>query len=200
MQVYSVPMTPPADDDHGPGQALQAQQLVGAEDGVVVERHGGRACGAGAGGDDELVGGDDLGVGGALDVEGVVVLEVGRAPDQLDAVALEVAADDRQLGVDHLLADVDQVGDGDGLLDAGDLAEQPLPADAAQVEHGLAQGLAGDGAGVDAGATEDVFLLDDAGRLAELGGLDGRLLPGRTGPDHRKVEVSHARLGWVDEG
>ena len=66
-----------------------------------------------------VLGADDLEVVGPVDVQDVVVVEPGRAPDQLDAVAVELVADEVQLVVDDLLADVDQVGDGDLALDAG---------------------------------------------------------------------------------
>ncbi len=66
-------------------------------------------------------------------------------------------ADDLHLVMDHLLADVDQVGDGDVLLDAIALAEEPALADAGQVQDGFAQRLRGNRAGVDGRAAETLF-------------------------------------------
>jgi hypothetical protein len=58
-------------------------------------------------------------------------------PQQLDPVPVEVVADQGQLVVDHLLADVDQVRDRDVPLDPAHLAEQLPAADAGQVQDGL---------------------------------------------------------------
>ena len=55
-------------------------------------------------------------------------------------------------------------------------------AQAGEVERGLAQGLAREGAGVDAGAAEEPPALDEGDALAEVGGLGRALLarPGRS--------------------
>ena len=51
-----------------------------------------------------------------------------------------------------------------------------------KVQHGFAHGLAGDRAGVDAGAADDFALLDDHHPAAALGALNGGALarPGRS--------------------
>ena len=104
------------------------------------------------------------------------------APDQLDVVAVEMVADQLELVADHLLADEDQVGDGDVLLDAIALAEQAAVAGPGQVQDRLAQGLGRDRAGVDGRRRRERWtFLDDDRLLAELGRLDGGLLPGRPG-------------------
>ena len=62
------------------------------------------------------------------------------------------------------------------------------------VEHRHAQRLGRDRAGVDGDAAEPLAALDDGDALAELGGLDGRLLAARAGADDEKVEVHGASL------
>src|SRR5262249_34023140 len=49
-----------ADDDHAARQVGQLEDLVGGEDGFVVKGDVGGLCGAGAAGDDEVVGVDRL--------------------------------------------------------------------------------------------------------------------------------------------
>src|SRR5262249_46833667 len=90
-----------------------------------------------------------------------------------------------------LVADGDQVIDGDVALDAVALAEESALVAAGQVQGGLAEGLGGDGAGVDLRPADDGVALDDDDALAELGGLDGGLLPGRPGADDGNVVVAH---------
>src|SRR5262249_43819681 len=61
-----------------------------------------------------------------------------------------------------------------------------------EVEHRLAQGLAGDGAGVDAHAAHHRLALHDGHALIQLGRLDGRPLAGRAGTDDQHIVV----VGW----
>src|SRR5262249_4063525 len=57
------------------------------------------------------------------------------------------------------------------------------------VDDGLAQGLGRDRAGVDADAADHVAAIDQGDPLAQLGGLDRRLLAGGPGTDHHEVVV-----------
>ena len=70
--------------------------------------------------------------------------------DEVDAVADQLVADDLDLAADDVLGAAEQVGDGDVVLDPVVLAVELALVHAGQVEHGLAQGLGRDGAGVDA--------------------------------------------------
>ena len=70
-------------------------------------------------------------------------------------------------------------------FDAIALAEEPAFAGAGQMQDRFAQGFGRDGAGVDGRAAQHVVLLDDGDFLAELGRLNGRLLPGRAAPNDR---------------
>ena len=126
-----------------------------------------------------------------LDLEEVGAFEAGGAPDQVDAVAVELVADDGEFVVDDLLGDVDEVFDGDVAFGAEVFAEEAAFVGAGEVEDGFAEGLGGDGAGVDAGAAEDGIFFDDADGFAELGGLDGGLLAGGAGADDHEIVMFH---------
>jgi hypothetical protein len=83
---------------------------------------------------------------------------------------------------------VHEVANGDvGLHPEVHPVEPPL-AEAAEVEGGLAEGLGGDGPGVDRGTTRLRGAFNQADGFAEIGGLRGPLLPGRSAPDHAEVE------------
>jgi len=195
---------PPADDNHGFGNVIELEQLIGSENGFIVEGHGIGPGGTGPGGDDDRVAADNLEIVRPLDVDDDFLLEFGGSPNQFDAVALELVTDQIQFGVNDLLADVDEIGDGDGSLDAIAFAKKAAPVEAGQVQDGLAQGLGGNGAGVDGRAAEDVAFFDDADRLAEFRSLNGRFLAARSGADHNAIEMPHViavektwiRLGW----
>ena len=57
-----------------------------------------------------------------------------------------------------------------------------------KIEGGFAQGLAGDGAGVDAATAHVLGALDDGDALAEVRGLCAALLTGRPAANHDEVE------------
>ena len=87
----------------------------------------------------------------------------------------------------HVLAAVEQVVHRDVLLDGVAVAVDRALAQAGQVQHGFADGLGGDGAGVDADAADAVDALDERDALAELGGVERRLLPGGAGTDDHQI-------------
>src|SRR5882762_4325477 len=57
-----------------------------------------------------------------------------------------------------------------------------------KIEGGFAEGLAGDGAGVDATATHVLSALDDGNALPKVGSLGAALFAGRPAADHKEVE------------
>jgi hypothetical protein len=62
------------------------------------------------------------------------------------------------------------------------------------MQHGLAHGLGGDGAGVDAGSADDLAHLDQGDFLAELGTINsGALACGAGTDDDQIVDTTHAR-------
>ena len=166
----------------------------------VVERHSRRPGGPRSRGDDDEVGGDQLGLVLAHDLQQLGTFKVRRAPDQLDAVAVERITDDLQLVADHLLADDDQIADRDMPLHAVAAAEEASAVGTGQVQDRFAKGLGGDRPRVHRRAIDDVSLFDDDDPLAQLRRLDGGLLPGRPGPDDGQIEVLHVHFSSCPTG
>ena len=127
------------------------------------------------------------------DDDGVLVLEAGGAAEDVDVVAQQLVADHLDLPADHVRGAGQQVGDGDLGLDPVAGAVHVALGEPGQVEHGLAQRLGRDGAGVDADPAHHVAPLGHAHPLAQLGRGDGGLLPARAGADHQQVVVVHRR-------
>ena len=83
-------------------------------------------------------------------------------PDQhLDVVARELRLGDVDLGLDDVLDAEGQVGHRDLFLHPVVHAVDGLVVVAGEMQHGLAHGLGGDGAGVDADAADDLAHLDE---------------------------------------
>ena len=82
----------------------------------------------------------------------------------IDAVARKLRLRDVDFGLDHLVDAEAEVRHGDLFLDVIVDAVDALVLEAGKMQHGFAHGLAGDGAGVDAGAADDLALLDHAPR------------------------------------
>ncbi len=130
---------------------------------------------------------------GALDPDRVIVLEARRAGQQPDVVAPELLA--RDAGLDRH----DGGGAIEQLLDRLALClleprrvEDVERAGRELLQGGLAQRLGRDRPGMDRDAAEPVAALRDGDALAELGGLDGRLLAPGARADDEKIEF-HAR-------
>ncbi len=181
-----------ADDDDGFGEGFEFEESVGGEDGVIVKGDGGWHGGSGAGGDDEFFGGEHDGVVGLDDLEEIGAFEVCVAPEEVDAVAIELFADDGAFIVDDVLGDVDEVFEGDIAFDAEVVTEEGAFVGAGEVEDGFAEGFGGDGAGVDAGSAEDGVAFNDADGFFEFGGLDGGFLSSGAGADDSEIVVFHA--------
>jgi hypothetical protein len=122
----------------------------------------------------------------------VLVEEVGGAVDEVDLVALEVGADALVLGVGHRLLARHQLRHRDLVLERELQAAVHLALPVArQEEGGLAQGLGGNSAGVDAGAAGIGALLDDGYAFAEIGGLDSAFFTGGAGANDEPVVIAH---------
>ncbi len=185
------------DDRHRARDApLEVQQPVRVDDRAVVERDGVRPRGLRPDGDHDAVGPDRL--VGARDPHRVLVLERGVALEPADHVAAELLPHDRGLGAHDVRGAVHQLPErlAVGLLQAGGV-EHVERALGELVEHRLAQRLGGDRAGVDRDAAQAVAPLRDRDALAELGGLDGRLLTRRAGADDEEIEL-HGRHPRAD--
>ena len=179
-----------ADDGHGAGHMIQVQGL-GAGDQVVLPLLGdeGGHEHLGAGGDDDILGGDFL----PARRQGVGVQEAGGALHHGDLVAPEQALYAIDQSFDHsglaLLQCLHVHGDSIGLhaLNGkfGGLLHRGIAL------GGLDQRLGGDTPHVQAGAAE-VGVLDDTGPFAQLGGLDGGLIAAGAGADDGHIVVVSA--------
>ena len=95
----------------------------------------------------------------------------------------------RKLPLDHFGNTKHQIFNLNLGLDPVALAiERPLT-EAAQKQHRLAQGLARDGAGVQADATEVEVAVDDGDGLAFLGRLHCGMMSSGSAPDNKQVEI-----------
>ena len=127
----------------------------------------------------------------AFDHDLVRSREARRAIDDPDSVALQLGAHHVPFALHDDPGAQQQILGGDlGLAPIGVAVERSL-AQPRQIEDGLAQGLARDGAGVDAHSADLVASLDDHDLLAQLGGLDGGSLPGGTTADHHQIYGLH---------
>jgi hypothetical protein len=142
----------------------------------------------GAGGDDDAASADRL--VGAVDPHRVGVVEARLPGQQADAVAAELLAHHRGLGRDDARRAVHQLLERAllGLFHAGGI-EHVQRALGDLLEHGFAQRLRRDRAGVDRDAAESLLALGDGDPLAELGGLDRSLLTTGAGTDDKEVEL-----------
>src|SRR6185437_12008021 len=183
---------PGAGHHHGPRHLVEQEDAVGVHDRLLVELDGAGPGRLGSGGDAEVLGRDLARVAVAAGhLDGGRAGELGRAGDDGDPVAGELAADGVVLAADHVPGAPGQVGDGDVVLDPVALPVHLALVQAGEVEHGLAQGLGRDRAGVQAHATEHLGALDDRDPFVELGGGDGRLLAAGTGTYDQQVEIVH---------
>src|SRR5437764_241878 len=80
-------------------------------------------------------------------------------------------------------------------IDAYSIPMTPAPTTASAREDGLAEGLAGDRAGVGAHSAHAATLLDHRGPAAELGGLHRGALAGGAAADRHELEVVVRRHG-----
>ena len=181
-----------ADHDQRARQGLQAENLVAVDDGAAVDGHLGRGGRLGADGDDDAVG-LQRGLGlRAFHVHLVRIDEAGNAMDHVDAVARELRLGHVHFGLDHRLDAEGQVGHGDLFLHPVVDAVDRAVVVAGEVQHRLAHGLGGDGAGVDADAADHRAGLHNGHPLVHLGCGHGGSLPGGPGANDDQVILDGA--------
>ena len=180
-----------ADHEHRGGNLRQVEDAVGVDDGRAVDRDVLRDGGHRARGDHESLRADERRRSRALDLDRMRVDERGMSLENVNAVARELGAVDVVLLLDHVVAAEHQVVDGDRLLDAVGMAVEPALLEAGEVQHGLAQRLRRDGARVDADAAHAGQALYDGGAAAELGGLDGGVMPRRAAAEDDELILVH---------
>ncbi len=186
-----------ADNDHGFGNFGYAKDLIAVDDGAAVEGNERRFCGLCAGSDDDVVG-LVFGLSArTLDLNAIRIEEAGGAGDDIDAVAGELCLDDVDFGFDDVECAEGEVGHADMFLHAVIGAINALVLVAGEMKDGFANGLAGDGAGIDGGAADNFESLDKGGAFAEFGGLNGGALAGRPGTNDDEIVLLHKRGGSI---
>ena len=185
---------PGADDGEAARQLRQVDDLVAVEHRAAVEGHIVRPEGPRADGDEDVLAGVGVDVAVLLgDLDGVRIEEAGLAARGLHAVAGELVLQHLDLVVERLVQARHQVGGADVLLHPVGAAVEAALAPAGEVEHGLAQRLGRDGAGVDGDPADAAALLDDQNGPADLGGLHGGAAPGGAAADDNHVVIIHGR-------
>src|SRR5262249_40746401 len=183
------PDRPGAHHRDGPWQAAHVQDVVAREDHLAIRRSTRRLGGLRSHRDEDPLRGDPLMTTLVVHDHRVRILEDRAAPDERDVVAIELLMDDVALATSHL----------------PDARQRPLDAGAARLypartvllgarrpgeaEHRFAEGLARDGARVDADTTDDAAFLDDRSTESQLGSLHRRALPGGAASETEEVEV-----------
>ena len=137
----------------------------------------------------------------ALDADLVRIDEAGDAVDNIDAVARKLRLGHVHFGLDHRLDAEGEVGHGDLFLDPVVHAVDRAVVVAGKMQYGLAHGLGGYGAGVDADSADYGSRLDDGHSFFHLGGCHGGALPGWSGTDDREVVLdgTHARVSPLND-
>ena len=183
--------------DHAGADHRDRSRELGQADDVVARQHravvglDGRRRRLAAAGDQDELGGDLPRRGARVDEHGVLVDERRAAAEELDIVAHELPRDDIELALDDLVHAVDEIGHrGPRSLDGGAVLQRRH---AGEREHGLAEGLARDGARVQAHAAHHALALDDGDTLADLRRLNGGPLARWPAADHEKVEFKAHR-------
>ncbi len=195
MHAYSQPITPPPITAIERGSRWirripSASWTSSSSYGMSAGRYGRRP-----GGDQDHVGGQARRRAvGRGDLDGVRVDEPSGAAHQVDPVAIDVRVDPLELQVADRVLALEEPRDRHLRIQVDQHAvEVPLPV-ARQEQGGLAQGLRGQRAGVDGGASGLGLPLDDRDPLAEVRGLGGTALARGATADHHQVVVrAHGR-------
>jgi hypothetical protein len=181
-----------ADDaraDHGecPRELLQLHHVVGVQDDLAVGPDPRRVGRMGADRDQDVLGGDLPPAAVRADHQRVGIDERGLAGQERHVVAAELVLDHLDLAGDHDVDAGEELLAGGPRVEPGPRQSVALAREPGEGDHRLAQGLARDGAGVDADAAHGAALLDDGGAMAQLGGLNGGPLARRAAADADQV-------------
>src|SRR5271155_3144183 len=96
--------------------------------------------------------------------------------------------------VHHFMGKIDEFGNVDIAFDVKSVSEAQPSVVAGQIEHGLTQGLGGNGARIHHRAADHIAPFDDAGLFSQFGGLDGAVLTCRAAADNGAIKVTHGNL------
>ncbi len=179
--------------DHRAGYPLHPQQAIGVEHMAVVELDLGRSGGLGAGSDHDLLGGDGGVVAACVTLHGnrLRALEAGRAPEQVNMVAQQLAPDHLDLATHDMLGAGQQVGNCDlGLDPVAGAVNLPL-GETGEVEDSFPQRLGWDRPAVDADPAHHVASLGQAHPLPSLAAAMAAFWPRA---EHQQVVVVHTTV------
>src|SRR5260370_718929 len=117
------------------------------------------------------------------------VYKGGLAGQAMDMVECEVVQNAEALHVDDFTLVMHEIVDGKIFLErVVDTVETAL-LEAGKVECRFAEGLAGNGTGIDATAAHMFGALDDGNAFAEIGGLGAAFFTSRAAADHDQIET-----------
>ena len=134
------------------------------------------------------------------DLDPVRIEKAGGALERLHAIAGKLVLQHIDLVVERHVQAHHQVLGGDVLLHSvGAAIEAALPP-SGEVEHGFAQRLRGNGAGMHRDAADPAAPFHHEHGAVELGGLNGGTAPGWAAADDDEVEGAHGREGWRKVG
>src|SRR5260370_6659774 len=117
------------------------------------------------------------------------VYKGGLAVHALDMVECEVFQNAAALHVDGFTVVMHEIVDSQILLKRVVDSVETALLEAGKVERGFAEGLAGNGAGIDATSAHMFGALDDGDAFAEIGGLGGAFFTSRAAADDDQIET-----------
>ena len=161
--------------------------LVGIEDALAVDRNVGRVRRPRAASNYKIIAAQQGITFFAGDLHAMGVKKARIAFVNRDPVAPQLRLDDLNLARHYRVGTEDEVFHADAVFYGITAAVEGTLAQSAEVEDGLAKGLAGDGASVDTDAADGALALDDGDLLAQLGRADGSLLSRRAAADDDEV-------------
>ena len=174
---------------------IDLYHLVAVEHVAAVEGHIVGTMRPRADGDQETTAFDDMGITLRRDhLNAMRVNKMGGAEHGLDPVSGKLMLKDIDLVIEGHLQPAHQIRSRDILLDAVCASVEAALPIAGEIEHGLAQRLRRDRAGMNRNAADPATLLDDENRLADLGGLNGGPATGGTAADDDQIIRGQ---GWL---
>ncbi len=171
---------------------FEGENFVAVENAFAIERHVVRPMRMRAGGDQcvvEIRFAHFARIGGELHAVRPQKFRGGK--QAAHGVAHELVLQHLDFMIECLLQPFDQIAGGYGLLHAIAAAIESAFAPAAEVQHGFAQRLGWNGAGVNRHAAEPLAAVHHQNRLAKLGRLHSRAAPRRPTADHQHVDMIH---------
>src|SRR4029077_8325382 len=183
-----------ADNDYRGRKAFERDETVGIDDRVIIEWNISRSGRHGPYCDDDHAG-IMLGRHAALlNEEPVRINEAGFSMDQVDAVTRHLVLHNLNFVLDDVVGAKREIFDRDRLFQTIAGSVQVALAEPREIEDRLAEGFAGDGAGVGGDTADGCFALDDADGFAELGGLDRCFLAGGPTSYDKEIVLGHRFL------